>query len=192
LAQALALTIPSYSYETFATAFSSIRDKWPESAVRVAVFNAASGVWKNFLSVTEADVQTSVDTNIVAAFGFSREAILAFQKNDEDSLGKKGTLIFTGATAATRGNKTTSAFAAGKFGLRALSQSLAKEFGAQDIHVCSELLRCCLNRADLPSPRSPTYVRLVTSSFRCSALLTALPGYHRRRYVLPFPCTHSV
>ena len=49
---------------------------------------------------------------------------------------KKGTLIFTGATASIRGNKTTSAFAAGKHGLRALSQSLAKEFGKEDIQVC--------------------------------------------------------
>jgi short chain dehydrogenase len=49
--------------------------------------------------------------------------------------GARGTLIFTGATASLRGNVTTSAFAAGKFGLRALSQSLAKEFGKQNIHV---------------------------------------------------------
>lgn len=48
---------------------------------------------------------------------------------------KKGTLIFTGATASIRGNKTTAAFSAGKHGLRALSQSLAKEFGQKDIHV---------------------------------------------------------
>jgi NAD(P)-dependent dehydrogenase (short-subunit alcohol dehydrogenase family) len=72
---------------------------------------------------------------VVAAFGFSREAILAFKDLVENEEGKKGTLIFTGATAALRGNKTTSAFAAGKFGLRALSQSLAKEFGSQGIHV---------------------------------------------------------
>lgn len=49
--------------------------------------------------------------------------------------GKRGTLLFTGATAAWRGNKTTAAFSAGKFGLRSLSQSLNKEFGKQDIHV---------------------------------------------------------
>lgn len=50
-------------------------------------------------------------------------------------MGKRGALIFTSATAAWRGNLTTSAFAAGKFGLRALSQSLNKEFGKQNIHV---------------------------------------------------------
>jgi NAD(P)-dependent dehydrogenase (short-subunit alcohol dehydrogenase family) len=54
-----------------------------------------------------------------------------------DAGGKRGALIFTSATAATRGNKTTSVFASAKFALRALSQSLAKEFGKQNIHVCA-------------------------------------------------------
>jgi NAD(P)-dependent dehydrogenase (short-subunit alcohol dehydrogenase family) len=73
---------------------------------------------------------------VEAAFAFSREAILTFKQNKiEEPQGKRGTLIFTGATASLRGNTTTSAFAAGKFGLRALSQSLAKEFGKENIHV---------------------------------------------------------
>src|SRR5258707_10569737 len=46
-----------------------------------------------------------------------------------------GTLIFTGATSATRGAANFATFAAGKHGLRALSQSLAREFGKSDIHV---------------------------------------------------------
>ena len=52
-----------------------------------------------------------------------------------DEKGKRGTLLITGATASWRGNVTTSAFSAAKFALRALSQSLAKEFGKQNIHV---------------------------------------------------------
>ena len=75
-----------------------------------------------------------MDTNIVAAFAFAREVITTFKELDIDE-GKRGTLIFTGATASLRGNVTTSAFAAGKHGIRALSQSLAKEFGKQNIHV---------------------------------------------------------
>jgi NAD(P)-dependent dehydrogenase (short-subunit alcohol dehydrogenase family) len=74
--------------------------------------------------------------NVEAGFAFSREAILTFKQNEiEEPKGKRGTLIFTGATASLRGNTTTSVFAAGKFGLRALSQSLAKEFGKENIHV---------------------------------------------------------
>ena len=41
----------------------------------------------------------------------------------------------TGATASMRGGKNFAAFAVGKFGLRALAQSMAREFGPQGIHV---------------------------------------------------------
>ncbi|KAK0505559.1 NAD-P-binding protein [Armillaria luteobubalina] len=58
----------------------------------------------------------------------------AFSKN-VDEKGKRGSLTFTGATASVRGNVTTRAFSAGKHVLRALSQSLAKEFGKQNVHV---------------------------------------------------------
>jgi short-subunit dehydrogenase len=56
------------------------------------------------------------------------------------SFGARGTLLFTGATASLRGNTTTSAFSAGKFGLRALSQSLSKEFGKDNIHVAHAVI----------------------------------------------------
>ena len=77
-----------------------------------------------------------LQTGVAAAFSFARAAILAFKDNDiEQSSGKRGTLIFTGATASLRGGPLTSAFSAGKHGVRALSQSLAKEFGKENIHV---------------------------------------------------------
>ena len=44
----------------------------------------------------------------------------------------RGTILLTGATAALRGS---SALAVGKFGPRALAQSMAREFGPQGIHV---------------------------------------------------------
>lgn len=46
-----------------------------------------------------------------------------------------GTMIFTGATAALRGGARFSAFAAAKFALRGLAQSLAREYGPNGIHV---------------------------------------------------------
>lgn len=92
-------------------------------------------MWKPFLQITDEEVEEALNTNVRAAFAFSRLAITAFKENDLNEVGKRGSLIFTGATAATRGNVVTSAFAAGKFGLRALSQSLSKEFGKENIHV---------------------------------------------------------
>lgn len=45
------------------------------------------------------------------------------------------TLLITGATASLKGSSTFGSFAAGKFALRALGQSLAREFGPKGVHV---------------------------------------------------------
>lgn len=45
------------------------------------------------------------------------------------------TLIFTGATAGVKAFPNSATFAAGNFAKRALSQSLAKEFGPKGVHV---------------------------------------------------------
>lgn len=47
----------------------------------------------------------------------------------------QGTILFTGATASVRGGAGYAAFAAAKFGLRAVAQSMARELGPHNIHV---------------------------------------------------------
>jgi len=47
----------------------------------------------------------------------------------------RGTILFTGATAALRGGARFANLAVPKFGLRALAQSMARELGPQGIHV---------------------------------------------------------
>jgi NAD(P)-dependent dehydrogenase (short-subunit alcohol dehydrogenase family) len=135
--QAAPFPVQSYTHDTLQSAFSSIQSHWPSStsSLRAALFNAGHGVWKPFLDITPEEVTTTLETNVVAAFAFARAAILVFKENELDERGKRGTLIFTGATASVKGNTTTSAFSAGKHGVRALSQSLGKEFGRQNIHV---------------------------------------------------------
>ena len=134
--QAAAFPITDYNYQEVQGAFRAVRARWPHADIRVALFNAGFAVWKPFLQITEDEIDRVVDTNIKAAFAFSREAITAFQGQALDERGKRGTLLFTGATASLRGNTTTSAFSAAKFALRSLSQSLNKEFGKENIHVC--------------------------------------------------------
>jgi len=136
-------SVQSYSHEDLTAVWDTIRNHFPkpEYSIRSAIFNIGHGVWKPFLDITPKDVQDCLQTSVASAFTFSREAILTFKENDiEEPTGKRGTLIFTGATASLRGNVTTSAFAASKFGLRALSQSLAKEFGSQNIHVAHAII----------------------------------------------------
>jgi NAD(P)-dependent dehydrogenase (short-subunit alcohol dehydrogenase family) len=47
----------------------------------------------------------------------------------------RGTILFTGATAALRGSARFANLAVPKFGLRALAQAMARELGPQGIHV---------------------------------------------------------
>jgi NADP-dependent 3-hydroxy acid dehydrogenase YdfG len=46
-----------------------------------------------------------------------------------------GTILFTGATASVKAFPQSAAFAMGKFGLRALAQSMARELAPRNIHV---------------------------------------------------------
>jgi NAD(P)-dependent dehydrogenase (short-subunit alcohol dehydrogenase family) len=147
--QAAQFPIASYSSDDITAAFESIQSHFPSPtfSIRAAIYNSARSVWKSFLDVTPQDIQETLQVDVVAAFAFSRQAILAFKENEvNETTGKKGTLVFTGATASLRGNVTTSACAAGKSGTRALSQSLAKEFGKQNIHVRFCTTFCRLHR----------------------------------------------
>jgi len=139
-AQAAAFPVATYDASEIQSAFKNIKKEWPNAPLRVAVWNASSGVFKKFSDVTAEDLQGTVESSVNGPFAFSKEAINAFKEVDVDDRGTRGTLIFTNATAGTRGNILTSAFAAGKFALRALSQSLAKTYGQDNIHVANVIL----------------------------------------------------
>jgi NAD(P)-dependent dehydrogenase (short-subunit alcohol dehydrogenase family) len=47
----------------------------------------------------------------------------------------RGNIFFTGATASQRGGIGYAAFASAKFGLRAVTESAARELGPKNIHV---------------------------------------------------------
>jgi len=47
----------------------------------------------------------------------------------------RGTILLTGATASVRGGARFANLAVGKFGLRALAQSMARELGPKGVHV---------------------------------------------------------
>ena len=51
-----------------------------------------------------------------------------------------GTIIFTGATASIKASAHFAAFAAAKFALRGLAQSLTREFGPHGVHVVHAII----------------------------------------------------
>lgn len=56
------------------------------------------------------------------------------------SLEHPPTLIFTSATAAMKGSALCASFSTGKFAIRSLAQSLAREFGPKGIHVVHAII----------------------------------------------------
>jgi NAD(P)-dependent dehydrogenase (short-subunit alcohol dehydrogenase family) len=68
------------------------------------------------------------------AFVFGREAARHMVPHSA------GTILFTGATASLRGGAQFAAFAAAKFGARAIAQSMARELGPKGIQVASVMI----------------------------------------------------
>ena len=67
---------------------------------------------------------------------------------------KRGTILFTGATASVRGGTGYAAFAGGKHALRALAQSMARELGPEGIHVAHVVVDGAID-TDFTRQRAP-------------------------------------
>lgn len=82
--------------------------------------------------VTKLDPELVLDSFMQTAFGaflVAQQAAIGMNKIGH------GAIFFTGATASVKGFPNFSPFAMGKFALRGLAQSLARELGPQNIHV---------------------------------------------------------
>jgi NAD(P)-dependent dehydrogenase (short-subunit alcohol dehydrogenase family) len=97
--------------------------------VEVCLFNAGSNVNKPLVDTTEKLFFKAWELACYAGFLVGREAARVMVPRG------RGTILFTGATASLRGGKGFAAFAAAKFGLRAVAQAMARELGPKNIHV---------------------------------------------------------
>jgi NAD(P)-dependent dehydrogenase (short-subunit alcohol dehydrogenase family) len=97
--------------------------------IEVCLFNAGSNVNKPLIETTEKLFFKAWELACYAGFLVGREAARYMVPRG------RGTILFTGATASVRGGKGFAAFAAAKFGLRAVAQAMARELGPKNIHV---------------------------------------------------------
>ena len=98
-------------------------------ALDVVIYNASARTRGPFVQLVPSDVQNALQ---VTAFG----AFLVAQQAATRMLPKRhGAILFTGASASVKGYAQSAPFAMGKFALRGLAQSLARELSPQGIHV---------------------------------------------------------
>ncbi len=103
-------------------------------APSVLVYNASGYGIASFLDITVKDFETSFRTSCVGAVIAAKAVLPSMVARGA------GTLLFTGATASVRGSARFAPFAAGKFALRAVAQSIAREFGPKGVHAAHVII----------------------------------------------------
>ena len=97
--------------------------------LEVVVFNIGANVRFPIAQTTERVYLKVWEMAAMAGFLAGREAARHMAPRG------RGTILFSGATASTRGGSGFSAFAGAKAALRQLAQSMARELGPQGVHV---------------------------------------------------------
>lgn len=95
----------------------------------LVVFNAGYRARGPIAEIDPADVDAALRNNALAGFLVGQGAAKLMLPAG------KGSIFFTGASASIKGFANSAPFAMGKFALRGLAQSMARELGPKGIHV---------------------------------------------------------
>jgi len=98
-------------------------------APSLVVYNAGRRVRGLVEALDPAEVQRAWLVGCFGGFLVAQQAVRRMMKAG------RGTILFTGATASVKGFAQSAGFAMGKFALRGLAQSLARELSPKGIHV---------------------------------------------------------
>jgi len=112
----------------------------------VVVYNASARARGPFVELDATEVEKSL---AITAYG----GFLVAQAAAKRMLPKgQGAILFTGASASVKGYAQSAPFAMGKFALRGLAQSLARELQPQGIHVAHFVIDGGIASARRPMP----------------------------------------
>jgi len=140
----LAFSADASDPESVAQLFKQVCDRMDEPDI--VVYNAAARHQGPLAELDPSAVQRAL---AVTAFG----GFLVTQQAAKRMLPRgHGAILLTGATASVKGFANSAAFAMGKFALRGLAQSAAREFGPKGIHVAHFIIDGGVRAAHRPEP----------------------------------------
>ncbi|MBP5977371.1 SDR family NAD(P)-dependent oxidoreductase [Brasilonema sp. CT11] len=112
----------------------------------IVVYNPSYRVWGPFVDLDPTEVAKTLD---VTAYG----GFLVAQAAAKRMLNQGGgAIFFTGASASVKGYPQSAPFAMGKFALRGLAQSIARELAPKNIHVAHFVIDGAIRSAVRPDP----------------------------------------
>ena len=95
----------------------------------VVVYNASARARGPVAELVSAEVERAIMVSAFGGFLVAREAARRMAPKGH------GAILFTGASASVKGYPLSAPFAMGKFALRGLAQSMARELAPQGIHI---------------------------------------------------------
>lgn len=121
-------------------------------APEVVIYNAGTYRPGGIMEISPEDFETCWRVGCFGGFLVGQAAAKAMVPHG------RGSILFTGATAALRGSARFMNLASPKFALRAVAQSMARELGPQGIHVAHVIVDGQINaprHADAAATRGP-------------------------------------
>jgi len=129
--------------QSVGAAFARIRQELGEP--EVLVYNAGAFKAGGILELSASDFEQAWRVNCLGGLLTAQAVVPGMLERG------RGTILFSGATASVRGSARFAGLAVGKFGLRALAQSMARELGPKGIHVAHVVID-----GGIDSPRART------------------------------------
>jgi NAD(P)-dependent dehydrogenase (short-subunit alcohol dehydrogenase family) len=116
----------------------------------IVIYNASYRTRGAFVDLDPVEVQKTIQVSAYAAFLVGQQAARRMLPK------RRGAILFTGASAGVKGYAQSAPFAMGKFALRGLAQSMARELHPQGIHVAHVVVDGGIRSAHRPpSPERP-------------------------------------
>lgn len=97
----------------------------------IVIYNASARARGALVELDPDAVKTALNVSAYGGFLVGQAAARAMLKHANG-----GIILFTGASASVKGYAKSAPFAMGKFALRGLAQSMARELQPQGVHVC--------------------------------------------------------
>ncbi len=167
--EALAVEADATDAASVARAFERVRNSLGDP--EVFVYNAGAFRMGGIMDLSPEDFDACLKANCAGAFYAAQQVLPAMLEQG------RGTVILTGATASLRGSAKFSALATGKFALRALAQSMAREFGPRGVHVAHTIID---GQIDTPRVRSMSPDRDESTMLSPDAIAEAYWQLHRQ------------
>jgi NAD(P)-dependent dehydrogenase (short-subunit alcohol dehydrogenase family) len=110
----------------------------------IVVFNASRRLRGPLVELDPAEVERAILGTAYAGFLVAQAAAKRMLPRG------RGSILFTGASASVKGYAQSAPFAIGKFGLRGLAQSMARELAPKGIHVAHFVIDGGIRQANDP------------------------------------------